>query len=305
MPGGLEIMNQSRPVFRPSRGFTYIELLALLGVAAILLSIFIPYLMSAREKDRRLRCEDNLRQLRDALQHYAHDNRNDYPRVRYDPAVNPNGYTAFTGVDAANPLAAPVASSDVTASLWLLVRGGYVKDLSTFICPSASSIPDQLTDSMGRAVPANQRSNFRSAINLSYSYASPFSGYAGYHINSDDLPGAFALMADKNPGSSSAAVAHDASPLELAKANSLNHQQAGQNVLYADGSIEFQTTPYCGVGRDVERHADGDNIYTALSLSPLISGNSPPYDGNGYCGKQYGPSYQYDSYLVPTQTDAP
>lgn len=290
---------------RSFRGFTYIELLALLGVAAILLSIFIPYLLSAREKDRRVQCEDNLRQLRDALQHYARDNHNDYPRVRYDPAANPNGYAAFTGPDAANPFAAPVAPSDVTASLWLLVRGGYVRDLSIFVCPSASSQPDSLTDATGRAVLATQRSNFRWPINLSYSYASPFSGYAGYHLNSDELPGEFALMADKNPGGMAAAVAHDASPLELAKGNSLNHDQVGQNVLYADGSVEFQNTPYCGVGRDVDRHADGDNIYTALSSGPLTSGNSPPYDGNGFCGKQFGPSYQYDSYLVPTQSDSP
>src|ERR1700722_8458188 len=139
----------------PRRAFTYIELLALLAVAAILLSIFLPYSESLQEKDRRLRCEENLRQLRDALQDYARDNDKgltlpDYPRVKYDPAANRCGYAAFTGPDSADPFAAPVASSDVTASLWLLVREEYVKDLGVFVCPSSGGTPDHLTDARDR-----------------------------------------------------------------------------------------------------------------------------------------------------------
>jgi type II secretory pathway pseudopilin PulG len=289
---------------RPRRAFTYIELLAMLAIAGILLSVFIPYLLSVREKDRQIRCEDNLRRLRDALETYAGDNRHDYPRTAYDPAVNADGYTAYTGPYASNPFSKSVGPSDVTASLWLLVRKGYVRDLSIFICPSSRQWPDSLVGVMGEPLTAAQRSNFRSSANLSYSYASPFSGYVDYRLNSDALPSQFALMADRNPGASASSVPHDAPPLELARSNSLNHQRAGQNVLYADGSISFQVTPYCGVGRDSSR-ADGDNIYTALAAKPLTPGDSPFYAGNGFCGRQYGPSYQYDTYLVPTDDDGP
>jgi type II secretory pathway pseudopilin PulG len=286
------------------RAFTYIELTALLAIAGILLAILVPYVASEREKDRQTRCEANLRILRNALQQYADDNHHDFPRVRFDPAANPNGYTAFTGPFAANPFAAPVQANDVTASLWLLVRKGYVTDLRVFVCPSSRETPDKLTNAAGQHVAASARSNFYSAANLSYSYACPFSGYADYRLNSDWAPGQFALMADKNPGTSAAAVAHDAPPLELARANSLNHQRTGQNVLYADGTVSFEHTPYCGVGRDAA-HPDGDNIYTALAAHPLSNGEHPPYDGNGFVGRQFSPSYTYDSYLVPTEDDGP
>ena len=262
---------------------------------------------------------DNLRRLRQALQDYAGTDSiyHSYPRVVYDPEINRCGYTAFTGPDADDPflIAQPnapttrpatapaverVQPSDVTASLWLLVREQYITDLSVFVCPSSSATPDSLTDAWGHPVPVSRRSNFRSPNNLSYSYADPFSGYADYRLISDQ-PGAFALLADRSPGSSAAIPASNAPPLEMAVANSRNHQRAGQNVLHADGSVSFETSPYCGVapkGAD-----DGDNIFTALAPAPLASGDSPLYDLQGYCGRQYGPSYQYDSYLVPTDED--
>jgi prepilin-type processing-associated H-X9-DG protein len=284
------------------RAFTYIELLALLAIAGILLAIFIPYVGAQRETARQAQCADNLRQIRNALQEYADANHHDYPRVRYAPTSNPDGYTAFTGPFAVNPFAAPVEPNDVTASLWLLVRDGDITDLRVFVCPSSREQADSLVNAAGMAVRPMGRSNFFSAANLSYSYASPFSGFEDYHLNSDWLAGQFALMADKNPGSLAASVAHDAPPLELAKGNSLNHQRTGQNVLYADGSVSFEHTPYCGVGRDVNQ-PDGDNIYTALAAHPLTAGEHPSYVANGFVGRQFGPSYRYDSYLVPTEDD--
>ena len=262
-----------------------------------------PFSASLIEANRRVRCADNLWQIRDALQAYAKDNHNDYPRTLYDPVVNRDGYTAYTGADASDPFSVSVGPSDVTASLWLLVRGGYVTNLSLFVCPSSGQHADRMTDAVGRPVPAARRSNFRSAANLSYSYADPFSGYADYRLDSDVLGGQFALLADKNPGASAAQVGHDAAPLDWAKGNSLNHGQAGQNVLYADGTVSFQTTPYCGVGVDASKKTDGDNIYTVLAPLPLTAGNSPFYANNGFTGRRVGPSYQYDSYLVPTEED--
>jgi prepilin-type processing-associated H-X9-DG protein len=38
--------------------------------------------------------------------------------------------------------------------------------------------------------------------------------------------------------------------LPAANANSPNHDGLGQNVLYADGSVEFRTTPLAGVEDD-------------------------------------------------------
>jgi len=299
------------------RGLTWIELLAIIAIIAILLAIFIPYISALRENSNRMTCADHLRQLRTALEDYAQVNQNLYPRTIYDPAINRNGYAAFTGTFAANPFnpfpatrptttptslpaffpPGSVQPSDVTASLWLLVRGGYVTDLRLFLCPSAGGEADTYT-------PGQARCNFRSAGNLDYSYACPFSGASGYRFSSDALEGGFALMADINPGTA-ATVPYDASPTQLARANSPNHGGAGQNVLFADGSVAFETTPYCGVGFDPDHHAPGDNIYTALAPAPLEQGNSPFGAGNGYVGHQYGPAYRSDSYLVPVAGEGP
>jgi prepilin-type N-terminal cleavage/methylation domain-containing protein len=43
--------------------------------------------------------------------------------------------------------------------------------------------------------------------------------------------------------------------------NSTNHDNDGQNVLFNDGSVSFNTVPYCGI--------DGDNIYT---MAPTATG---------------------------------
>ena len=62
--------------------------------------------------------------------------------------------------------------------------------------------------------------------------------------------------------------AFEADRFNVRVANSRNHGQAGQNVLYGDTHVEFVTTPYCGV--------DGDNIYTAQGDRPVMTGQAPP-----------------------------
>ena len=270
-----------------------------IGIVVILISILVPYVMKKREDDRRVRCAENLRMIMAALRTYSAGNHGDFPRVVYDPVANPNGYAAFSGAASADPFAhdTRVRPNDVTASLWLLVRGRMVKP-AQLVCPSASDRPDPADPSeWGR------RSNFSGPGCLSYSYACPFSSAPGYKLN-DYLPADFALVADKNPGVSSngsdvTAPAYDAPPFEIARANSNNHERAGQNVLYTDGHVSFQATPYCGVGHEGLR----DNIYTALSRGPLPKGQTLPVQSNGVIGRDVAPAWERDSYLVPTAQD--
>jgi prepilin-type processing-associated H-X9-DG protein len=56
----------------------------------------------------------------------------------------------------------------------------------------------------------------------------------------------------------------------MKQANSNNHEDDGQNVLYGDGHVEFQKNPFVGVQRD--------NIYTTQAGvvvgSPVNSNDS-------------------------------
>jgi type II secretory pathway pseudopilin PulG len=276
-------------------GFTLIELLVLVGIIAILVAILIPYLMMVRESSWRTECHGHLYQIGAAMSEYAKANGPHFPLPEsyYDAAHKPMGYVAFTGPDGG------VKANDITASLWLLVRGGYIKDLGVFICPSTDDEADTLTDATGNTVAATKRWNFRSPRNLSYSYDSPFTDAFGGVFSSDSLDYECAVVADRNPGYDCKGdvvegPARDAGPFELAKGNSANHEHAGQNVLHPSGDVSFETTPYCGLGND--------NIYTVIAPRKLTT-SRPSVDDPGYFGTNVGPAYNNDSYLVPTAKD--
>ncbi|CAN5414968.1 hypothetical protein BH09PLA1_BH09PLA1_19810 [soil metagenome] len=289
------------------RGFTIVEFMVLFGIFVILLSIFFPYLLKLRENDRRAQCASNLKQIGDALKMYANDNDKNFPRVVYDEADMPSGYNCFSGPDDDNPFApdSKVQPNDVTASLWLLVRQGWVSP-TAFVCPGSTDSRDLMTDSAGRFVKPMQRGNFRKPSNLSYSYASPFSNALNFKLNSDFLNLYFGLVADKNPGigptSDVTAPAYSADPLELSRANSLHHGRAGQNVLYPSGFVLFQRTPYAGANYG---QSSGDNIYTVRAPQPATQPTELPFTVSGYCGEQLSPTTPDDSFLVPTAQDQP
>ncbi len=279
---------------RSRRAFSLAELLVVLGILGILIAILLPYLEKVRESERRVQCASNLKTIMQALSAYANSNAHFYPRTTFDKSHS--GYTCYTGAESLDPFAkdSKVQPNDVTASLWLLVREGYTQP-KLFVCPGSGDDVDRMR-SGGEVVSADKRSNFTSGQYLSYSYSSPFSTAPGYEMN-DTQQADFAIMADMNPGV--IGPAYDASPFELAKSNSNNHQKAGQNVLYADGHVQFQMTPYCGAGEADRR----DNIYTARAPIPLAASQLPPPESTGFPGRDISPAGTNDSYLVPTDDD--
>ena len=110
---------------------------------------------------------------------------------------------------------------------------------------------------------------------VSYSYQMPYACAYGnvtislYGLSTASQP-ELAVLADRSPylvlNPDKTKVAYQFGGNERA-GNSGNHEGDGQNVLYCNGSVSFQTVSYCGMNKD--------NIYTSQTTSDPRIGSLP------------------------------
>jgi prepilin-type N-terminal cleavage/methylation domain-containing protein/prepilin-type processing-associated H-X9-DG protein len=223
---------------RSRDGFTLIEILIVVGIIGLLLGILLPALEHAREQATQIKCANNLHQIGYAISMYANANNGAYPRTTYVPDAP---ITQGTGADAVTPfVGGEPAPNDVTAAMFLLIRTQQMPT-EVFACPYIDVVVF-VADPASNLLARSNFSDFKH--NLGYSFANPYPSTAlartGYQLTSHMNP-AFVVGADLNPGTGG-------------DANSITHEDRGQNVLFADGHVEWASSPLVGIQQD--------NIYT-------------------------------------------
>jgi len=270
-----------------------------IGIIALLISILLPSLNRARETANRVKCGSNLRQIGQAILLYSNENKGAYPRTTYDATKNNNFHKDTSNGGAVvdpfktSPWSGTTYVNDPVMAMFLLIR---TQDITAevFVCPSSNDEKDTYGTAAGAN--AQNHASFSDKKNFSYSIANPYPNTTavngGYRWNST-LGAEFAVAADINPGKANGydvSLADEfSSAKDMQKANSPNHQGAGENVLYGDGHVEFQQNPFCGTKRDC--------IYTVAggtATTPTTTSNVSPAGGNAQ------PLWSGDSVLIPT-----
>ncbi|MBN2584119.1 MAG: type II secretion system protein [Planctomycetes bacterium] len=279
--------------------FTVVELLVVVAIIGALMMILLPNLAAALERARQAQCAANLRSIGQSIKVYSSGNRGKWPSVYpsgegewgedYDP--EDPVISDYEGTKDKDPEDMAEEGYDFQCNLsclYLLIRKG-MSSPAVFQCPSADYRVDmEDTD-------YENLWSFQLASNVCYSYQNQVG-----KGTTDSADSAMIVAADVNPMrtdlieemSDRAEDRNINQDDERYKLNSPNHDFEGQNCLYADGHVEWQTNPYVGVR--------GNNIWTMSVYDPSAEEEDEAWEEEEGPGNYDDPiGSKKDTWLVP------
>jgi prepilin-type N-terminal cleavage/methylation domain-containing protein len=292
-------------------GFTLIELLVVVAIIALLIGILLPSLGRARELANRSVSGTRLNGLYKSLNTYSVGANEQFPLYGASMTGDLEGFSDADNARAANSttfdttMATQLVGS-ITAPLWGVVRDGSVSP-KNFINPSdKDAAEDPIGDyaSPGGTVtavdlnktwdftlaPATPGQTIRRAT-LSYSIMDMYDPIVGNNwgpnTNADWV---FMATDNNNTGATGNAAnlhTHEksenaAATIVNAEENSRDHKYEGQSVMYGDGHVGFENTPFIGpsgnnifavdtaTGTAVEAAGDPEVTSNSRNLSDVI-----------------------------------
>ena len=283
-----------------TRSFTILDLLIVIVIIALLIGVLLPALAKLRQRAFRIACATNLSVIHRAMIIYSNDYDNQFPRaggitsiwgsrIPNWQAENRFGAYGLNTLDRGRG-----GQATITSSFYVLVKYAEATPES-FVCkgdpgttefkPTQYNVPDKGLVHLWDFGP-------EPAEHCSYSYHMPYGPYA---LNTAYLPG-MAVAANRNPWIQSpftkaknfSQFDPNGTNEDIRRGNTIAHKGEGQNVLYVDGRVTFETKSFCGV--------KDDNIYTFNSGSDVRRGAPPTLTSQ--------PQSRIDSMLVNDPLEA-
>ena len=212
------------------------DFVAVAATIMLVLMVSRPGVRYARQVSNKLNCASQMRQVGVGLSEYALDYQGSLPDVAHQPGAKWWNVGSQDDVNSSN-----------TRNVFLLVKNGYLP-ARVFLCPGEGGHQDiriiLTPEELGRM------RDFASPEQINYSFRLLF--------DKDLLPldalNHTVMMTDKNPLFEDLERKRQEESLtlteQLLQANSGNHQNRGQNVLFNDGHVEFMTDRYLKMSRD-------------------------------------------------------